>query len=345
MTASPTRVVAQAPGRVNLIGDHTDHAGGLALPMAIDLGTTIEGRRGGDHLQLRSAQFPSALSVSLPLRDARIEPDWARYVAAVALELQPEQGFTGTITSTLPLGAGLSSSASLEIAAALALGFTGSDMELALLAQRSEFAAVGVPCGLLDQLACVFAEEGHALCIDFGSLEIATVPMPVGLDIVVVHSGVERTLAGSAYAERRAACEHAASIIGPLAACSVEDLPAIADPIIRRRARHVITECSRVVDATEALRSGDVVSFGEHMTDSHRSLRDDFEVSTPEVDALVEVLTAMPGVHGARITGAGFGGCVVAACEPGAIADPTAFSGRGWIVRAAGPAGVQLLDD
>ena len=344
MTRTTNSVVAHAPGRVNLIGDHTDYAGGLALPMAIDLGTTISGRRGGDLLRLRSEQFDAQAAMPVPIHDAHIEPSWARYAAAVALELQCMQGFDGSISSTLPLGAGLSSSASLEIAVALALGFDGTEMELALLAQRSEFAAVGVPCGLLDQFSCVFGRDGHALLIDFDATTIEPVPMPDELEIIVVHSGVERTLAGSAYAERRAACESAASIVGALASCSVDDLHAISDPMIRRRARHVVTECDRVVDATSVLRDHDASAFGALMNDSHRSLRDDFEVSTPEVDELVIHLTSIPGVHGARMTGAGFGGCVVAACEPGSIVDPSSFTGRGWKVRASGPARVELLE-
>jgi galactokinase len=339
-----TRVRAHAPGRVNLIGDHTDYAGGLALPMAIDLGTTIIGTREGDRLRLHSEQFDSDTDLRVPLQDARIQPDWARYIAAVAIEMNCTIGFHGVIDSTLPLGAGLSSSASLELATALALGFEGRPLELAFLGQRSEFTAVGVPCGLLDQLSSAFGRDGHALMIDFASVTVEPIPMPRGLEIIVVHSGVERALAGSAYAERRAACESAISIVGELRSCSTDDLDAITDPVIRRRAHHVVTECQRVTEARSALLGGDGILFGELMNASHRSLRDDFEVSTPVVDALVEHLVAIPGVHGARVTGAGFGGCVVAACEPGAIAEPAAITGRGWRVRASGPARVELLE-
>ncbi len=339
-----TSLVAHAPGRVNLIGDHTDYAGGLALPMAIDLGTTIIGHRGGDQLRLHSEQFRTAMMEALPIMDTQIEPIWARYVAAVATDMRLSLGFDGTITSTLPLGAGLSSSASLEIAVALALGFDGTPMELALLAQRSEFAAVGVPCGLLDQFACAFGRDGHALLIDFTASSIEPVLMPENLEIIVVHSGVERTLAGSAYRERRAACETAASIIGELPTCAIGDVDAISDPVVRRRARHVITECERVREGAHALRSDDGAGFGSLMIESHASLRNDFEVSTPEVDDLVARLISIPGVHGARMTGAGFGGCVVAACKPGAIPEPTSITGRGWKVRAAGPARVEMLE-
>lgn len=341
-----TRVRAHAPGRVNLIGDHTDYAGGLALPMAIDLGTTIVGVRSGGTIRLHSEQFGSEARIEVPTHHpiTSIEPAWSRHVAAVAIEMGCATGFEGTIDSTLPIGAGLSSSASLELATALALGFEGAPFDLAQLGQRAEFTAVGVPCGLLDQLSSALGREGHALLIDFESLAVEPVPMSDQLEILVVHSGVERTLAGSAYAERRTACERAASIIGGLRSCSIGDLDAIDDPGIRRRARHVITECGRVSEAVTALRSDDVATLGELMNASHRSLRDDFEVSTPAVDALVDHLAALPGVHGARVTGAGFGGCVVAACAPGAITDPETITGRGWIVRASGPARVELLD-
>lgn len=340
-----TRVRAHAPGRVNLIGDHTDYVGGLALPMAIDLGTTITGTRGGTALRLHSEQFDDDADLTVPLVDAHVAPDWARYVAAVAVEMNCTVGFQGVIDSTLPIGAGLSSSASLELATALALGFEGSPFELALLGQRSEFSAVGVPCGLLDQFSSALGREGHALCIDFAELSADPVPIPDELEVIVVHSGVERNLAGSAYGERRAACETAASIVGDLRRCSESALAAIEDPVIRRRARHVVTECARVTDAVAALTVGDARGFGELMAASHRSLRDDFEVSTPQVDALVDHLSAIPGVHGARVTGAGFGGCVVAACQPGAIVDPAGITGRGWRVRASGPARVELLTD
>jgi galactokinase len=340
-----TEIRAHAPGRVNLIGDHTDYAGGLALPMAIDLGTTITGRRGGGVLDLRSERFETSMQLPVPIRSAidALEPSWSRYVAAIAQQMHSRTGFTGTITSTLPIGAGLSSSASLELAFALALGFEGTPRELAELGHRSEFAAVGVPCGLLDQLSSAFGREGHALLIDFASSTVEEIALPDDLGIVIIHSGVERSLAGSAYAERRAACELAASIIGPLADCAPGAIDQLDDPVVRRRARHIITECQRVRDAVAALRTGDTDTLGRLMVQSHESLRDDFEVSTVELDLLVERLLTIDGVHGARVTGAGFGGCVVAITEPGAIGDPTELTGRGWHVRASGPASVETL--
>ncbi len=342
-----TQLRAHAPGRVNLIGDHTDYVGGLALPVAIDLGTTITGSASTGVIELQSEQLGSRMHLDVPVNQqiGTIEPSWSRYIAAVAREMDCREGFTGTISSTLPLGAGLSSSASLELATALALGFDGSTLELARLGQRCELAAVGVPCGLLDQLSSAFGREGHALLIDFATTSIEPIELPGDIEIVIIHSGVERTLAGSAYGERRTACERATALLGPLADCDPNALDRIEDPVIRRRARHVITECQRVRDAVAALRSNTIETFGRLMVESHASLRDDFEVSTPVVDALVEQLIAIDGVHGARVTGAGFGGCVVALTRPGAIHDPTSFTGRGWKVRASGPASVELITD
>ena len=309
-------VRAFAPGRVNLIGDHTDYTGGLALPMAVEWGTTVEVRRGGSRVELVSSEDPEPAVVDLDVAEPRVvTPAWARYVAGVVAVVRPSQGATGTVSTTLPVGAGLSSSASLEVAVALALGFEGAPEELALACQRAEHLASGVPSGVMDQLASVLGRPGHALLIDFSSLEVVPVPVPPGVDVVVVHSGQARALAGSAYAERRAQCEAAAEVVGPLREASVGDLDRLGDDLLRRRARHVVTENRRVLDFAACLRAGDLVGAGALMVASHASLRDDFEVSTPALDALVAELTATPGVHGARLTGAGFGGCAVALAD------------------------------
>jgi len=328
-----TAVTVQAPGRVNLIGDHTDYAGGLALPCAIDLGITIRGERNGSVIKLVSDAAAGTLKLDLTssFDIASMQPPWGRYVAAVASELEPTIGLQGILRSTLPIGAGLSSSAALEIATALALGFEGEPMELALLSQRAELRAVGVPCGLLDQSAIIFGRANHALLIDFSSMSIEYVAFPQNLDIVIVHSGQERALVDSQYQDRREACEQAAQLIGPLSHADKTSIQSLDEPL-RRRARHVATECQRVRDAAFALRNSDGAAVGKLMTESHRSLRDDFEVSTALIDQLVDRLVARPGVFGARVTGAGFGGCVVALCESGAIADPNELTGRGWIV-------------
>ena len=202
---------AFAPGRVNLIGDHTDHTGGLVLPMAIDLGTTVTGVRQGEAVELRSPIEPEPAVVPLEVQDpAAAAPAWARYVAGVVAELHPAVGFAGEVGTTLPVGAGLSSSAALEVAVALALGFEGTPLALAQLGQRAEQVASGVPCGIMDQLASAAGVEGHALRIDCTSLEVTPVPLPDDVEVVVVDSGQRRELATSAYAERAAACRTAA---------------------------------------------------------------------------------------------------------------------------------------
>jgi galactokinase len=362
-----TRVRVWAPGRVNLIGEHTDYAGGLALPIALDRGTTVTGvrRRGAEQVRLRSEAEPEPAVVPLDVGDpASVRPAWARYVAGVVAELRPASGFEGTVTTTLPIGAGLSSSAALELAVALALGFEGAPTDLALLGQRAEQRASGVPCGLMDQLVGAAGKPGHALLIDFGAAErrgaesaaerrgaeepaerrgadvpvFEDVPLPEEAEIVVLDSGQRRTLAGggtggAAYAERRASVEAAAARLGPLRTAAPADIARLDDPVLRRRARHVITENQRVLDLLAALRAGDLATAGAVMDAGHVSLRDDFEVSTPVLDQLVTSVRSRPGVHGARLTGAGFGGCVVALTEAGALRDQPDLPDA-WVVRA-----------
>jgi len=334
-------VRAWAPGRVNLIGDHTDHTGGLVLPMAIDLGTTVTGRPGGVVVDLRSPIEPEPAVVPLTVDDpAGVAPAWARYVAGVVAELAPTAGLEGVVATTLPVGAGLSSSAALEVAVALALGFRGSALDLARLCQRAEQRASGVPCGIMDQLASAAGVARHALRIDCTTLDVRPVPMPGDVEVVVVDSGQRRALATSAYADRAADCQVAQQAVGPLRQADLGDLTSLTDEVVRRRARHVITENGRVDELAEALATGDRPAMHEAMAASHRSLRDDFEVSTPELDALVGRLEATKGVIGARLTGAGFGGCAVALVEADTRlpADLTA-----WAVEAAD--GARILDE
>jgi galactokinase len=339
---------------VNLIGDHTDYSGGMVLPMAIDLTTVVEGERRGGEVRLVSDNLGGLARTSLegetlggrssaddvraghssPGVAAADQPSWTRFVAAVVAEVRPASGFVGRVATDLPIGAGLASSAALTVALALALGHEGDPLELARAAQRAEQRATGVPCGIMDQLTAVVAQAGSALLIDCTTLAVVPVTLPPDADVVVVHSGQPRTLAHSAYARRRAECEAAAAIVGPLATATLGELGAIGDPVLLARARHVVTENARVRAAAGALGAGDVRAVGRLMSESHESLRDFFEVSTPALDDLVLRLTATPGVFGARLTGAGFGGCVVALTRPGALTHALA-SGEltGWRVR------------
>ncbi len=321
----------RVPGRVNLIGDHTDYTGGSVLPMAIDRWTVLEGRRGGGVVQLRSLDEPDPVAIPLPLAidPAAVTPRWGRFIAGIVAEMGPAQGLEGSVSTTIPIGAGLSSSAALDIAVALGLGFDGPATELAALVRRSEVRATGVPTGIMDQLCIVSAIEGHATAIDCTTLEVSAVPIPDDVQ-VVVRFVAHRTLDGSGYTRRVAECRAAEDIVGPLADAGPDDLARIGDCLFTRRARHVVTENARVRRFIAALEAGDLAAAGRTMMESHASLRDDYEVSTPDVDRVVAELSAEPGVFGARLTGGGFGGCVVALCRRG-----TEVPG-GWLVRPVG---------
>ena len=220
----------------------------------------------------------------------------------------------------------MSSSAALEVAAALALGFDGPAADLAQLARRAEHRAIGVPCGIMDQLCIAAGVANHALLIDCHTLEIEAVPVPHNAD-VIVQFVAHRTLAGSEYAQRVSECELAERLIGPLRLATLALVATIGDPLIQRRARHVVSENQRVRDFAIALRTNDLATAGRLMIESHHSLRDNYETSTPAVDEAVRQMCATPGVYGARITGGGFGGCIVALAAPGT-------STKGWVVRA-----------
>ncbi len=329
-------VRAFAPGRVNLIGDHVDYVGGLVLPMAVQLGTTIEFTAGGDIVEMRSSDRPEVARLTLPISDpSAVRPEWARFLAAAAIEFGLATGGQGTVSTTLPIGSGMSSSSALTIAAALAFGAVFDDpVAGAHLARRAESRASGFESGLMDQFTILGAEAGTAVLLDCRDETFVRVGLPDGLAVHAVHCGVERRLAGSEYAVRRRSCQQAEALIGPLRDATLADVDAIDDPEVRRRARHVVTEIDRVRHAVDALRTGDLPGFGELMVASHRSLRDDFDVSIPELDALQERLCQIDGVYGARLTGAGFGGCVVAIADADV---PDELIG-GWRLHPGGPA-------
>jgi len=311
-------VVTWAPGRVNLIGEHTDYSGGLVLPVAIQYGITLEVLSDAEAITLTSSGYGRAETFAAD-GSGPTAPGWARYAQAVAVELalagRPPVGLTGSLASDLPAGSGLSSSAALEVAVALALcavaDFELEPLELALACQRAELRAVGVPCGILDQAACVLGRAGAAILLDCATLEHRLITVPPGAGLLIVDSGVERSLENTAYGERRAQLEHALALVGAGRSTEV-DVSALddLDGVSRRRLRHVLTENERVREFASALEQGDLAAAGRLLGQSHASLRDDYEVSIPELDLLVE-LAETAGAHGARLLGGGFGGSVL----------------------------------
>ena len=333
MTNAALSIVA--PGRVNLIGEHTDYSGGLVLPVAVDRGVMVRWRSDTHAIRLRSAAFPEA-AVELA-RDGTPPPGlagWGRYAAAVAALLaergRPAAGLDGTVSSTLPIGAGLSSSAALTVAVGLALcraaEFELPRLELAHVAREAEYRAVGVPVGLMDPAVCLLAHRGHALLLDCATEDHRLVPLPEDLAVVVLDSGVRHRLEHSGYATRRAELERALPALGGAlpSQVTVEEAADAAraagvDEIASRRLRHVVSENERVRACVRALESPDGPdrrALGALFRDGHVSLRDDYEVSTPELDLLVE-LAYDHGALAARMTGGGFGGSVVALAEAG----------------------------
>jgi galactokinase len=357
-----------APGRVNLIGEHTDYSGGLVLPVAVDRGVTVAWRPDAHAIRLRSAAFPETVVELAP--DGTAPPGltgWGRYAAAVAALLaergRAPVGLDGTVSSTVPIGAGLSSSAALTVAVGLALcraaSFELSRFRLAHVAREAEYRAVGVPVGLMDPAVCLLAHRGNALLLDCATEEHRLVPIPVGLAIVVLDSGVRHRLEHSGYATRRAELERALPALGGSrpSAVTVEEAEAAAraagvDEIARRRLRHVVSENERVracVRTLELPGGPDRRALASLFRDGHASLRDDFEVSTPEIDLLVE-LAYDHGAIAARLTGGGFGGSVVALVDAGlaeafaaevteAYVARTGRDGAGYVCETADAAG------
>ena len=321
--------VARAPGRVNLIGDHTDYTGGLVLPMAIDRHTTIEFER-SDGVLATSSNFDGEVRFDLPVVDAAaVQPAWGRYIAGVAAAMSERnmtpRGFTGAVATTVPIGGGLSSSAALEVAAALAFGINTDATTIAAVCRRAEHLATNVPCGIMDQLTSVAGVRDHALLIDCHSLDVTPIRIPESLAVWVVEIS-SRTLDGSEYPARVAQCAVAEREIGPLRLADVQSANRIVNPVVRARARHVVTENERVRQFAEALMAGDFRAAGQLMIASHASLRDDFATSTTQMDAAVEHYSQVPGVYGVRMTGGGFGGCIVVLADAD-IRDDAAIDG------------------
>lgn len=329
-------LIAAAPGRVNLIGEHTDYNDGFVLPMAIGYRTLVAARPRDDAV-VRIAALDLDRDSSFAVGgvvDHAPPGDWSNYPRGVAAALQ-EQGLTLTgadiaFCGDVPQGAGLSSSASVEVATGLALaalaGRPDHDrMQLALAGQRAEHAYAGCHCGIMDQLVSARAEAGSALLIDCRTMACDAVAVPADVAVLIVHSGVSRGLVDGEYNARRQQCEDAARAMG-VAALRDADLLLLErhrdtlDPVVYRRARHVVSENARTLAAAAALRAGDLATLGDLLTASHASMRDDFAITTPEIDALAALMAAaIDGAGGARMTGGGFGGAVIALAGTDAI--------------------------
>jgi len=327
----PPRWIVRAPGRVNLIGEHTDYNGGFVLPLAIDRAVWIALRPRADRrIVVHSVDFQAEAVFSLD-ELVRGEPSWAEYVKGTAWSLAEAgfalSGFEGVLAGDVPLGAGLSSSAALEVATARALAVAaGIDWDppaMAQLARRAENEWVGVQCGIMDQLISAVGQAGCAVLIDCRSLQTTPVAFPAGGAVAVLDTGTRRGLVDSAYNERRAQCEAASEFFQ--VACLRDVTPEMfergaqgLDETTRRRARHVITENDRTLQTVEAIQRGALGALGALLNQSHKSLRDDFEVSSDALDAMVAAAQAHPACYGARMTGAGFGGCAVAVIDAAA---------------------------
>jgi len=322
--------VYRAPGRVNLIGEHTDYNGGFVFPAAIDRGTWVGiAARADRHIVAHSENLQETTDIDLDGALPEGLGHWSRYVGGVAKVLEGSRyrlrGANLLIRGNVPIGSGLSSSASLEVAVGFALlqaaELTIDRTHLAKLCQKAENEIVGTQCGIMDQLASSCGVKGNALLMDCRSLDLRPYPLPANLSLVICNSMVKRELAKSAYNERRAQCELGVRILAQevsgvraLRDVNFEQLErhrASLEDVIYRRCRHVVTENARVLRAADALQRGSFSELGQAMAESHRSLRYDYEVSCAELDLLVELADAFDGTVGARMTGAGFGGCTI----------------------------------
>jgi len=358
-------IILRAPGRVNLIGEHTDYNDGFVFPMAIERATWVAVRRRRDRtVRVASVGHPDASFDLTAL--TRGGDDWAEYVKGIAWALGPASlaGWEGAFATDIPIGAGLSSSAALGVAGALAFvtvsGGAWHPADAARAAQRVENEWLGLGSGIMDQLIIATAIEGHASLIDCRTLEAAPTPLPKDVVAVILDTGTRRELVASAYDDRRAACERAARTAGvsALRDLTLIDLERVArdlEPEDLRRARHVVTENRRTVEAAKALAAGDLGRFGQLMAEAHRSIRDDFEASSDALDLMVEIAASSDGCVGARMTGGGFGGCAVALVRdehaPAFVEEVgrryAVASGReprAYVTRAAAGASITLRD-
>jgi galactokinase len=335
--AAPTWV-AVGPGRVNLIGEHTDYNDGFVLPVALKRDIRLALRPRTDRrVRVFSLEYNDAFEFNLDTISYNPDKLWTNYVQGMAWALTeagvPLRGFDGVISGNVPRASGLSSSAALEVATATAL-LAAADrrdaldgVQIARAAQRAENKFVGVNCGIMDQFISVLGAEGHALLIDCRSLDYQLIPVPPEAALVIGNTKASRSLAGSAYNERRRQCEAGVAALQAVlpgvqalrdvTSAQLDEHQARLSPTVYRRCRHVVRENERVLQTVEALAAGNLVRVGELMDASHTSLRDDYEVSSPALDAMVEAMRSVAGCYGARLTGAGFGGCAVALVQPG----------------------------
>ncbi len=330
--------IAVGPGRVNLIGEHTDYNDGFVLPVALRRDVRIAFRQRSDR-RVRFLSVEYGGECEFVLDDMSFNKDvlWANYVQGMAWSLEEQGlhlcGLDGAISGNVPRASGLSSSAAIEIATALAFMAAANQSDaldgtqIAKAAQRAENAFVGVNCGIMDQFISMLGRENHALLIDCRSLHYELVPMPENAALVIGNTRASRSLAGSAYNQRRQECEQGVALLKQalpnitalrdVTSAQLEAHRALLPTIIHQRCHHIVHENERVLQAVSAFKSGDLDEVGWLMNASHESLRDDYEVSSPALDAMVEAMRSVPGCFGARLTGAGFGGCAVALVQPG----------------------------